>query len=147
MALRVAEDLHQLLHPCDERDIPVPGFPSGDALIAWAHTKPRDAVLEGLKKVLRFDGFPQQIAATAVIRSFGVEIDGERLGTRFVWSLGVPPAPSEQIEPMQPPARSRVGDDVPRSSIPPSVGFRDSFRALNRAFLDLRLPDDERELV
>lgn len=32
----VRDELRFLLHPADERDVPVPGFPTHDALIAWA---------------------------------------------------------------------------------------------------------------
>jgi hypothetical protein len=83
----VASDLRFLLHPADERDIPVPGFPSGNALEAWAKSQPRAEVENALIEVLKQDEYPQQYAAMAALRALGVDISGEAEGTSFFWTL------------------------------------------------------------
>jgi hypothetical protein len=109
----VARDLHSLLHPADDRDIPVPGFPSGEALTAWAQTRPRDEVVDALLDVLRNDDQPQQYAAMGVLRGLGVAITGEHVGDSVCWRVEHPTT-SEQItiERDASPDRQPEGDNL-----------------------------------
>ena len=83
----VAKDLEQLLHPRDPLDVPTPAFPSGNALVAWAHAQPRGEVIDALTDTLEYDGLPQQSMAAAVLRDLGIDVDGIRGGGDFVWRL------------------------------------------------------------
>lgn len=87
---RVSEELHELLHPADPRDVPTPGFPTHEALIAWARSKPASAVIDAAVDVLRVDEWPQQYAAMALLRSLGVEVEGQDHEEDFRWMVQVP---------------------------------------------------------
>lgn len=89
--MAVADDLEHLLHPYDQRDIPVPGFPSCDALAAWAATQPRAETVAALTDALAKDELPQQYAAMAVLRSIGVDVRGvRRENGKVEWSITDP---------------------------------------------------------
>ncbi len=55
----VRGELGFLLHPADERDVPVPGFATHDALIAWATSRPPDEPIDAAMEMLRNDDWPQ----------------------------------------------------------------------------------------
>src|ERR1019366_3017264 len=104
---RLCEDLNLLIHPHDDRDTPVPGFPSGDALVAWAATKDRNAMIRCLVDVLRFDGVGQQLAAVNVLRSLGVEVDGVTKHDIFEWAMNWDGRPGQNIRPLEQPLWSK----------------------------------------
>lgn len=109
---RVARDLHQLLHPYDHRDIPVPGFPGCDAVAAWAALQPRDEVVPALLAVLADDEGPQQAAAMAVLRSLGVGVNGHGGdGGIFRWTVAVTGRPLRDIVPTHQPTRVALPGD------------------------------------
>jgi len=98
-AATVVDDLRLLLHPADESDVPVPGFPAGQALVAWAQEQPRAETIDALIDVLRRDGFPQQYAAMSVLRELGFAVRGVRDGKRFRWEVVPPSGDPMVIEP------------------------------------------------
>lgn len=124
------EELLTLLHPADALDVPIPGFPSHEALVAWARTKNRRVIVEAAVETLRTDEWPQQYAAMALLRELGVSVEGEGHGDSFRWvvSLG---ERSEVIEPESPPLDPSVSDAhtiaVERllAQLPPYVTSRD----------------------
>lgn len=99
-ATSVSNELHQLLHPADRRDMPTPGFPTHDALVVWARSKPAEAVIDAMVDVLRTDGWPQQYAAMTVLRALGVDTEGEGHGKDFRWLVRRPGYPRLSIEPV-----------------------------------------------
>lgn len=78
-------DLYELLHPVDHLDVPVPGFPSHAALVAWARTRDLERVREAALDTLREDEWPQQYAAMGLLRALGVFVEGEGHGKDFHW--------------------------------------------------------------
>ena len=80
-------DLYELLHPADPLDIPVPGFPSHAALVAWARTRDLERVREAALDTLRVDEWPQQYAAMGLLRALGVVVEGEDHGEDFRWII------------------------------------------------------------
>jgi len=85
----LAEQLWELLHPADELDVPVPGFPSHDALIAWARTKPQAELVRELTRVLREEAWAQQYAAMGLLRALGIEVAGAGYGNDFSWRVRI----------------------------------------------------------
>jgi len=79
------DDLYELLHPADPLDVPVPGFPSHEALVAWARTRDVERIREAALDTLREDEWPQQYAAMGLLRALGVAVDGEDHGEDFHW--------------------------------------------------------------
>lgn len=86
----VRHELRFLLHPADDRDVPVPGFPTHEALVAWARSRPADEVIEAAIEVLRNDDWPQQYAAMALLRALGVDVEGAGYDDDFRWRLTRP---------------------------------------------------------
>lgn len=83
---RPGTDLYELLHPADPLDVPVPGFPSHAALVAWgARTRDLERVREAALDTLRVDEWPRQYAAMALLRALGVVVEGEDHGEDFHW--------------------------------------------------------------
>lgn len=105
----IAADLARLLHPYDYRDVPVAGFPSGDALIAWSATKPREEVITAAIGVLGSDEFPQQLAAMAVLRSLRIPVVGHEENGLFEWSAEMG-GTTRRIRPVHQP--ERLGSDA-----------------------------------
>jgi len=105
-AATVVDDLRLLLHPADESDVPVPGFPTGQALVAWAQEQPRAETIDALVDVLRRDGFPQQYAAMSVLRELGVAVRGLRHGKKFRWEVVGPSGDPMVIDPEHEPSES-----------------------------------------
>lgn len=110
-AASVSHDLGRLLDPRDPLDVPTPGFPSGEAVVAWAQAKPLEAVVPALLDVLRFDGLQQQSMAAAILRALGYEVDGLRNGGDFRWQVrgsglaeGITPSALPPL-PLTPPTR------------------------------------------
>ena len=118
---RLGEELHELLHPADPRDVPTPGFPTHEALIAWARSKPARAVIDAAVDVLRVDEWPQQYAAMGLLRSLGVDVEGQDHGEDFRWMVQEPRRKRQLIIPA---IRDRQAPAGPRSvAVPrPSVG-------------------------
>lgn len=83
----VRDELTFLLHPADDRDVPVPGFPTHDALVAWARSRPADELIEAAVQVLQHDGWPQQYAAMALLRALGADVEGVGYDDDFRWRL------------------------------------------------------------
>ncbi len=79
------DDLYELLHPADHLDVPVPGFPSHAALVAWARTRDLERIREAALDTLREDEWPQQYAAMGLLRALGVFVEGEAYGDDFRW--------------------------------------------------------------
>jgi hypothetical protein len=103
-APRVAQDLRLLLHPADDRDVPVPGFPTHDALVAWAREQPNGDVVAAAIDVLRDDGWPQQYAAAVLLRELGVAVTGDGHGHSFRWLVKAPDRGEVAVEPAMKPA-------------------------------------------
>lgn len=112
---KMREDLWSLLHPYDERDIPVAGFPSGEAFIAWVRSAPADVAIDALLDVLREDGVAQQLIAVAALRSLGISVDGVDEQGSFAWRRVDDAGDSTDIVPLyQPdPVAGRTTDAVP----------------------------------
>lgn len=83
----VTSDLWALLHPADDRDVPVPGFPSGRALVAWAQEQPRGEMIDALQRTLQADSWPQQYAAMAALRELGLAVRGLHTESGFSWEV------------------------------------------------------------
>ncbi len=107
----VREELRFLLHPADDRDVPVPGFPTHDALVAWARSRPADELIDAAIEVLRDDDWPQQYAAMALLRALGADVEGVGYEDDFRWRLTRPggrrarciePAVKERSRPIEP---------------------------------------------
>lgn len=79
------DDLYELLHPADPIDVPVPGFPSHAALVAWARTRDLERIREAALDTLREDEWPQQYAAMGLLRELGMAVEGEDHGEGFHW--------------------------------------------------------------
>jgi len=79
------DDLYELLHPADHLDVPVPGFPSHAALVAWAKIRDLERIREAAVDTLREDEWPQQYAAMGLLRALGVFVEGEDHGEEFRW--------------------------------------------------------------
>ncbi len=79
------DQYQELLHPAHPSDVPVPGFPSHDALVAWAMTKDRAQIRAAAIDTLHEDDWPQQYAAMALLRKLGVPVEGEGFGEEFHW--------------------------------------------------------------
>ena len=79
------DDFYELLHPADHLDVPVPGFPSHAALVAWAKTRDLERIREAALDTLREDEWPQQYAAMGLLRALGVFVEGEGYGEDFRW--------------------------------------------------------------
>lgn len=95
----VNEELRFLLHPADLRDVPVPGFPPHDALVAWARSKPVEEVIDAAAQILGEADWPQQYAAMGLLRALGVRIEGEGYGKDFRWLLSLPDRDPRSLEP------------------------------------------------
>lgn len=95
----VSDELRFLSHPADLRDIPVPGFPTHDALVAWARSQPADQLVEAAAQVLRDDGWPQQYAAMALLRAMGADVEGDGHEDKFRWRLKLPGGRLRFVEP------------------------------------------------
>lgn len=85
MATEEREEFLSLLHPPVATDVPVPGFASHDALVAWAKTKDPEAIKEAALDTLRDDEWPQQYAAMGLLRELGISVEGEGYGDAFRW--------------------------------------------------------------
>lgn len=99
------EELLSLLHPADALDVPIPGFPSHDAVVAWARTKDQRAIVDAALETLRTDEWAQQYAAMALLRELGVPTEGQGYGDAFRWivSLGEQPDVIEpEVKPLDP---------------------------------------------
>jgi hypothetical protein len=105
---QLGADLGRLLNPYDERDVPVPGFPSGDAVVAWAKTKPHDAMIEALVDVLEFEDVPQQSVAVAALRALDVDVDARRSNDDLHWAVTLPGGEVRRVDPAYRPYRSIV---------------------------------------
>ena len=81
------DDLYELLHPADPLDVPVPGFPSHAALVAWAMTRDLERIREAALDTLREDEWPQQYAAMGLLRALGVVVEGDDHGEDFHWII------------------------------------------------------------
>jgi hypothetical protein len=81
------DDFYELLHPADPIDVPVPGFPSHAALVAWARTRDLQRIREAAFDTLREDEWPQQYAAMGLLRALGVVVEGEGHGEDFHWII------------------------------------------------------------
>lgn len=143
---RLAADLDAILHPFDERDVPVPGFPSGDALVAWGRSKPERELQMLLLKTLQRDRFPQQYAAMAVLRATGASIEGVRRQGRLMWQVRLPDGESRSIEPDFPPQRpGRLQvETIGEAAQELAREFRESFRSFwNAANASVKPPGSQ----
>jgi RNA polymerase sigma factor (sigma-70 family) len=107
----VRDELRFLLHPADDRDVPVPGFPTHDALVAWAQSRPADELIDAAIEVLRDDDWPQQYATMGLLRALGADVEGVGYEDDFRWRLMRPggrrarfiePAVKERSRPIEP---------------------------------------------
>lgn len=77
-----------LLSPHDERDMPVPGFPSGDAVIAWARAQSANEVIEAASAMINGGEWPRQYMLMALLRALGVKVEyTERVGLEPLWRV------------------------------------------------------------
>jgi hypothetical protein len=135
----VAAQLKSLLHPRDKQDIPVPGFPTGDALNAWVATKPHSVVVEALVEVLRRDSVPQQLAAASALRSLSIDVDGRSDQGTFHWHIdesGV----KQRLVPAVPPDLSHQSESFVEFVGNRSRSFDRRSRSLIRARVLTRYP-------
>jgi RNA polymerase sigma factor (sigma-70 family) len=139
----IRDELRFLLHPADGRDVPVPGFPTHDALVAWARLRPPDELIEAAIEVLRNDDWPQQYAAMALLRALGADVEGVGYDDDFRWRLTRPggrrarfiePSVKERTRPLE-----SMSTDV-------AVGDLDQARAAIANAID-RLPERERIIL
>ena len=120
----VNEELRFLLHPADKRDIPVPGFPPHDALIAWARSQPADQLIDAAIQVLGENEWPQQYAAMALLRAMGAQVEGDDEEGPFRWRLSVPGRGTLVVEPIE---HHRPQPDPPLA--PQDIGAFDELKA------------------
>lgn len=116
---KAAADLKQLLHPYDERDVPVPGFPLGDALVAWIRDKPIDEIWTVLTETLLTDPIPQQVLAMALLRAKQASVRGVWRDDTFEWEVALAEGKPTVIRPVHQPTREA----------PTNLSFQDSSRS------------------
>lgn len=109
-AASVRDQYQELVHPAHPLDIPVPGFPSHAALVAWAKTKDSMQIEEAAVDTLRKDEWPQQYAAMALLRELGVGVEGDGFGDSFRWIVDKGGEP-EIVVPRAPPHAGYWGAD------------------------------------
>ena len=139
----VRDELWFLLHPADDRDVPVPGFPTHDALVAWARTRPDGELMEAAIDVLQNDDWPQQYAAMALLRALGAEVEGVGYNDDFRWRLTRPGGRRARF--IEPSVKDRIRP-LERISAGVAVGDLDQARAAVANAIH-RLPERERIIL
>lgn len=76
---RLRADLALLLQSADARDLPVPGFPSGDAFLAWAREREGSGVSTVLAEALKSEEREAvRYLLESTLRSLGYPLDEYR---------------------------------------------------------------------
>lgn len=87
--MTIRNELRDRIDRQDPSEVPVPGFPSHDDLVAWARTVDVAEVTDAAVEVLLGDGpLSHQYAAMGLLRRLGVEVRGEGYDGSFTWVVG-----------------------------------------------------------